>query len=118
MNFSTYIHIYKPFKRVFKDEYPTCIILPIKAKMFNQTSTLDQSLKNTYLIVSCSRRKPKETSAIVSEEVAILTCGLLIAVIAILTLIVTQAISAVTWGTATIWQLLNGKGLFQDGDEL
>ena len=92
--------------------------MPIKAKMFNQTSTLDQSLKNTYLIVSCSRGKAKETSAIVSEEAAILTCGLLIAVIAILMLIVTQVLSDVTWGTVIIWQLLNGKGLFKDGDEL
>ncbi|AFZ16072.1 hypothetical protein [Allocoleopsis franciscana] len=80
--------------------------------MFNQTSTLDQDLKNTYLIVSCRQRKAQETSAIVSEEVAIITCSLLIAVIAILMLIVTQSIYAVTWGTATIWQLVNGKGLF------
>ncbi len=85
--------------------------------MLNQISTSEQSLKDTYLIVSSSRRQAQQRTATVSEEVAIVTCGLLIAVFAILTLIVMQAISAVTWGSVTIWQLLNGKGLFKEGDE-
>jgi hypothetical protein len=90
----------------------------IKAKMFDPTSTSDQSLKQTYLIVSSRRRPAKQTSAIVSEELAIVTCSLLIAVCAILMLIVMQVVSAMTWGTVTSGQLLNGKGLFQGGDEL
>jgi hypothetical protein len=92
--------------------------MPITTKMFDPTPTSDQSLKNTYLIVSSSRRKAKQTPAIVSEKFAIVTCSLLIAVFAIFVMIVMQAISAVIWGTLTIWQLLNGKGLFHDGDEL
>ena len=86
--------------------------------MFDPTSTSAHSLKNTYLIVSASKKKTKSTSALVSEDVAIVTCGLLMAVFAILMLIFMQAISAVIWGTLTIWQLLNGKGLFKNGDEL
>ena len=86
--------------------------------MFDPTSTLTQNLKNTYLIVKSSRRQPEKISTLVSEEVAIVTCSLLIAVFAMLMMIIMQTIYAVTWGTVTIWQLLNGEGLFTDGDEL
>lgn len=86
--------------------------------MFDPKSTSVHSLKNTYLIVSARRSKAKQTSVILSEEVAIITCCLLMAIFAILMLIVMQTISAVTWGTVTIGQLLHDKGLFQDVDEL
>lgn len=86
--------------------------------MFNEKSTLNQSLKRTYLSVSSSKRKSTIRSGIVSEQFAIITCSLLIAVFAILILIVMQAVAAVFWGTFTIWQLLNGKGLFQEEDEI
>ncbi len=79
--------------------------MQIRAKMFDQTSTSVPSLNNI-------------TSFLVSEKFAIVTCGLLIAVFALPMLIVMQMISAVTGGTVTIWQLLNGKGLFKNGDEL
>jgi hypothetical protein len=86
--------------------------------MFNEKSTLNQSLKRTYLAVSSSNRKSTIRSGIVSEQFAIITCSLLIGVFAILILILMQAVAAVYWGIFTIWQLLNGKGLFQEEDEL
>lgn len=89
-----------------------------KITVFDQTSSSVTSLNNTYLTVSDRKQQLKAPSGIISEKVAILTCSLPIAVFAVIALVLIQALSAVIWGSLTIWQLLNGKGLFREGDEL
>ncbi|HEY9822658.1 MAG TPA: hypothetical protein V6D35_18085 [Candidatus Sericytochromatia bacterium] len=41
-----------------------------------------------------------------SENLEIVTCGLVIAVVAILLCVITQALAALVWGTTTVFQRL------------
>ncbi len=60
----------------------------------------------------------KSKSAILSEKFAIVTCGLGVAVVAIPLLVVIQALAISVWGTIAVRQLLDGKGLFDEHNEL
>jgi hypothetical protein len=84
--------------------------------MKNLTSS--QTLNRADIRVTSSKRKANKNSVVLSEKLAITICGWLIAAIAIPLLAVIQALTAVVWGTVTVFQLLNGKGLFNAGDEL
>lgn len=55
---------------------------------------------------------------ILPEKFAIVTCSLLVGVVAVPLLVVIQVLSALFWGTTAVFQLLNGKGLFDGEDEL
>jgi hypothetical protein len=61
-----------------------------------------------------SAHKPQ--SAILPERFAIVFCGLLVAVVAIPLLVVIQVLSALFWGTTTVFRLLKGEGLFDEED--
>jgi hypothetical protein len=71
-----------------------------------------------YLTLTSLERKEKTRAGILSEKFAIVACGVLIAVFAIPILVVIQALAAIFWGITTVFQLINGKGLFNEGDEL
>jgi hypothetical protein len=60
----------------------------------------------------------KQKSAISSEKLAIVTCGLLIAVFAIPVLVIIQAVAAIFWGTIEVCKLLRGEGLYDDKEGL
>ena len=60
----------------------------------------------------------KHQSAILPEKFAIVLCGLIVAVFAIPILAVIYIVYALFWGTVTVSQLLRGKGLFNEEDEL
>ncbi len=51
-----------------------------------------------------SQQKPHW--AMFSENLEIVTCGLVIAVVAILLCVITQALAALVWGTTTVFQRL------------
>ncbi|HEY9890985.1 MAG TPA: hypothetical protein V6D37_04110 [Candidatus Sericytochromatia bacterium] len=70
------------------------------------------------LRIIAPQRTQKPTSALVSEKFAIVTCGLLIAVVAIPSLVVIQALAAIFSGITTVFELLNGNGLFNEGEDL
>ncbi len=63
----------------------------------------------------CTQKPP---SALVSEKFAIVTCGLLIAAVAIPLLVIIQALSGVFLGITTVFELLNGRGLFNEREGL
>ena len=65
------------------------------------------------LITLESSQKPKW--GIPSEKFAIVTCSLLVAVFALPLLVVIHALAALVWGTTTVFQLVNGEGLFNEG---
>lgn len=71
-----------------------------------------------YLLEVSIDDKQQSQSGILPERFAIVVCGLLIAVAAIPILVVIQALSALFWGTTTVFRLLNGKGLLDEGDEI
>lgn len=60
----------------------------------------------------------KHQSAILPEKFAIVLCSLIVAVFAIPVLVVIYIVYALFWGTVTVFQLLSGKGLFNEEDEL
>jgi hypothetical protein len=76
-----------------------------------QATKLDIEQESTSVISLESPQKPK--SAIVSEKFAIVTCGLAVAVLTIPLLVVIHALAGIVWGTITVFQLLQGKVLFQ-----
>ena len=57
-------------------------------------------------------------SGILPERLAIILCGLLIAVLALPILVMIHVISALFWGTTTVLQLLRGKELCNEENEL
>jgi hypothetical protein len=65
-----------------------------------------------YLKAISSQSTEKSQPAIVSEKFAIATCGVAIATVAIPLLVFIQALVALVWGPTTVFQLLNGRGLF------
>jgi hypothetical protein len=67
-----------------------------------------------YLKAISSQSTEKSQPAIVSEKFAIATCGLVIAIVAIPLLVIIQALVALVWGPTTVFQLLNGGGLFDE----
>lgn len=71
-----------------------------------------------YLLEVSIDDKQQSQSGILPERFAIVVCGLPIAVAAIPILVVIQALSALVWGTITVFRLLNGKGLLDEGDQL
>jgi len=71
-----------------------------------------------YLSENSIDGKQQSQSGILPERFAIVVCGLLIGVIAIPVLIVIQVLSALFWGTTTVFRLLNGKGSLDEGDEI
>ncbi|MEW6493529.1 MAG: hypothetical protein AB1589_13635 [Cyanobacteriota bacterium] len=60
----------------------------------------------------------KHQSSILPEKFAIVLCSLIVAVFAIPVLVVIHIVSALFWGIVTVFQLLSGKGLFNEEDEL
>ena len=70
------------------------------------------------LRIIAPQRTQKPTSALVSEKFVIVTCGLLIAVVAIPSLVVIQVLAAIFSGITTVFELLNGNGLFNEGEDL
>lgn len=60
----------------------------------------------------------KHQSSILPEKFAIILCSLIVAVFAIPVLVIIHIVSALFWGIVTVLQLLNGKGLFNEEDEL
>jgi hypothetical protein len=79
---------------------------------------LIKMLQTNYLKLTSSKREENPHSAILPEKVAIVACGLLVAIFAIPLLVVIQALSAIFWGITTVFELLNGKATFTDEDEL
>ena len=71
-----------------------------------------------YLSENSINGKQQSQSGILPERFAIVVCGLLIGVIAIPVLVVIQILSALFWGTTTVFRLLNGKGLLDEGYEI
>jgi hypothetical protein len=67
-----------------------------------------------YLKVTSTQSPHKPQLAIFSEKFAIATCGVAIATVAIPLLVVIQVLAALVWGPTTIFQLLNGRGLFDE----
>lgn len=70
------------------------------------------SAKNSSIPIS-PIRAPKH-KALLSEKFAIVVCGLLVGVFAIPLLVVIQTLSAIVWGTTTVFRLLEGEGLFDE----
>ena len=60
----------------------------------------------------------KHQSGILPEKLAIIVCGLLIAVFALPILVMIHVISALFWGITTVVQLLSGKELGNEENEL
>lgn len=60
----------------------------------------------------------KHQSGILPEKLAIILCGLLIAVFALPILVMIHVISALFWGIITVAQLLRGKELCNEENEL
>jgi hypothetical protein len=60
----------------------------------------------------------KRYSSILPEKLAIIVCSAVIATLTFPILIALHTLSAVFWGTSAVWQLLNGKLLLHEDDEL
>ncbi len=77
--------------------------------MFSKLSALITMLQTNSLTVTSSQNGQKPKFAILPERVAIVTCGLLVAVFAIPLLVVIQALAGLVGGITTVFQLLQGK---------
>jgi hypothetical protein len=70
------------------------------------------------LTTSFHKNPQKHQPGILSERLAIFSCGLLVALFAIPILVAIHTLSALFWGTISVFQLLNGKGLFNEASGL
>ncbi len=69
-------------------------------------------------VCSILKSTQKHPSAILPEKFAIILCGLIVAVFAIPIFVIIHILYALFWGIVTVFQLLSGKGLFNEEDEL
>jgi hypothetical protein len=86
--------------------------------MLNKISALIKSLLTEDIRVTSGQSEQKSQSGILSEKFAIVTCSLIIAAFAIPLLVVIQALAGLIWGIVIVFQLIQGKGLFNENDEL
>jgi hypothetical protein len=86
--------------------------------MIDKTSNSAPRLNNNDFTGSSSKQEPTTPRGIVPERLAIFVCGGLIGAIAIPIFVIIQALTAVVWGTAIVFRLLNGKILVNEEDEL
>jgi len=82
------------------------------------STSLFRMRPTNYLSENSIDDKQQSHLGILPERFAIVVCGLLIGVVAIPILVVIQALSALFWGTTTVFRLLNGRGLLDERDEL
>ena len=81
-------------------------------------TTFGKMVQINYLKINIAERTQQGLSVILSEKFAIVSCGLLISVLALPILIVIQALSAIFQGVIIPIQLLNSQGLFNEENQL